>query len=339
MNDQLLAKKIKDVINEQESAGLFSGAILVAHNDQPIISMAAGYAIQPDILRNQPNTKFNLASVTKMLTAVAVLKLVEQGKLDLHTLISAYNSDLPHADKITLHQLLTHTAGFDRYWNDAYRSTRSDLRTIGDYLKLFTDEPLLFEPGTQFHYGNTGYVVIGALIEQVSGLSYYEFMKQKIFEPAGMKDTDFYEMDIPISNCAIGYTKERWNEPPDGLLRNNQYIYGVKGSPSEHCFSTTDDLFLFFKKLKGYQLIGKPFVDLCFTSHARDEKPGISYGYGFHIIDDGIHGHVIGHGGRAMGGDTFALMYDLGFTLIILSNYDRPAARAIMNKVADLFIE
>ena len=339
MNDQTLAKKIKDAVIEQESAGQFSGAILVAHNDEPIISMAAGYAIHPNILRNQPDTKFNLASVTKMLTAVAVMKLVERGKLDLHTLISAYNSELPHANQITLHQLLTHTAGFDRYWNDAYRSARSDLRTIAGYLKLFGNEPLLFEPGTQFHYGNTGYVIIGALIEQISGFSYYEFMKHEIFEPAGMKETDFYEMDLPISNCAIGYTKERWDEPADGKLRNNQYIYGVKGSPSEHCFSTTTDLFLFFKQLKGYQLIGKPLVDLCFTSHARDEKPGVSYGYGFHIIDDGIHGHVVGHGGRAMGGDTFALMYGIGYTLIILSNYDRPAARLLMNKVADMFIE
>jgi len=338
INDGFLAQKIKDLVAEQESAGKFSGAILVAHNDLPIIRAASGYAIRPDILRNRPNTKFNLASVTKMLTAVAAMKLVEQGKLNLHSLVSEYNPDLPHANQITLHQLLTHTAGFDRYWNDAYRSARSDLRTIGDYLKLFNNEPLLFEPGTQFHYGNTGYVVIGALIEQVSGLSYYEFMKKEIFEPTGMNDTDFYEMDVPISNCAIGYTRERWDEPLDGQLRSNQFIYGVKGSPSEHCFSTTDDLFLFFKALKSNNLIGKPFVDLCFTPHAQDEKPGVNYGYGFHIIDDGIHGRLIGHGGRGMGADTFAVIYDVGYTVIILSNFDRPAARTILNKIADMFI-
>lgn len=338
MNDEILVNRIKEVVIEQEDNGKFSGTVLLAHNEQPILKMATGYAIHPDILRNQVNTKFNLASVTKMLTAVAAMKLVEQGKLDLHNPISEYDPELPHAKAITLHQLLTHTAGFDRYWNDAYRAARSDLRSIDDYLKLFKEDALLFTPGSQHHYGNTGYVIIGALIEKVSGLSYYDYMKREIFQPCGMNDTDFYEMDLPISNCAIGYTREGWFGPTDGQLRSNQFIYGVKGSPSEHCFSTVDDLFLFFDKLTKYQIIGKPFVQDCFTTHAQDEKPGVNYGYGFHIIDDGIHGRLIGHGGRGMGADTFAVIYDVGYTVIILSNFDRPAARSILNKIADMII-
>lgn len=338
MNDETLVKKIKEYVIEQEGSSKFSGTLLLAHNGQPILKMAAGYAIYPDILRNQINTKFNLASVTKMLTAVAAMKLVEHGKLDLHIPVSEYDADLPHANSITLHQLLTHTAGFDRYWNEAYRSTRSDLRSIQDYLRLFKDEPLLFEPGSRFHYGNTGYVIIGALIEKVSGISYYEFMKREIFQSCGMINTDFYEMDMPISNCAIGYTREGWFGPTDGQLRSNQFIYGVKGSPSEHCFSTVDDLFLFLEKLTNYQLIGKSFVQQSFMPQAQDEKPGVNYGYGFHIIDDGVHGRLIGHGGRAMGADTFAVIYDVGYTVILLSNFDRPAARTILNKIADLII-
>jgi CubicO group peptidase (beta-lactamase class C family) len=290
MNDETLVKRIEETVVEQEENGNFSGTVLLAHHSKPILKMAAGYAIYPDILRNQVNTKFNLASVTKMLTAVAAMILVEQGKLKLHIPVSVYDPGLPYANAITLHQLLTHTAGFDRYWNDAYRAARSDLRSIDDYLELFKDDALLFEPGTQHHYGNTGYVIIGALIEKVSGLSYYEYMKREIFQPCGMKDTDFYEMDMPISNCAIGYTREGWFGPTDGQLRSNQFIYGVKGSPSEHCFSTVDDLFLFLEKLTSYQVIGKPYVEQCFTPHAQDEKPGVNYGYGFHIIDDGIHG-------------------------------------------------
>lgn len=339
LTDNALIQKIQTFLDEQESADKFSGTVLVAHNNQPILTTARGYAIRPAILRNQPDTKFNVASVTKMFTAIAIMQLVAKAKLDLQVPISIYNANLPYADQITVHQLLTHTAGFDHYWNDAYRAARSDLRTIDDYLKLFADTPLLFPPGTRHHYSNSGYVVLGALIEQVSGLSYYEYLKSEIFQVAGMNDTDFYEMDLPIANCAIGYTRENWFTPDDGQLRSNQFIYAVKGSPSGHCFSTVQDIFLFFQALQNQRLLDRHHIELCFIPHATGEQVGVSYGYGFHIIDDGKHGHVIGHGGRALGGDTFALMYDLGYNVIVLSNYDRPAARTVINRIADMLIE
>ena len=166
MIDDELIQKVETFLDEQESADKFSGAVLIAHNNEPILKTARGYAIRPEILRNQPDTKFNIASVTKMFTAVGVMQLAAKEKLDLHIPISIYDATLPHADQITVHQLLTHTAGFDRYWNDAYRAARSDLRTINDYLKLFADTPLEFPPGTRHHYGNTGYVILGALIKK-----------------------------------------------------------------------------------------------------------------------------------------------------------------------------
>jgi D-alanyl-D-alanine carboxypeptidase len=267
--DNELVEKVQILLDEQESSDRFSGAILIAHDNQPILATARGYAIHPEVLRNQPDTKFNIASVTKMLTAIAVMQLVASGKLELHLPIEIYDSNLPYADQITIHQLLTHTAGFDMYWNDAYRATRSDLRTIDGYLKLFADTPLEFPPGTRHHYGNAGYVVLGALIEQVTGISYYEHMRREIFERVGMKDTDFYEMDIPITNCAVGYTRKNWFGPTDGQLRNNHFIYAIKGSPSEHCFSTVQDLFLFFQALQTYRLLDAYHTELCFTPHIR----------------------------------------------------------------------
>ena len=339
MNDHEFIEKVNTLLDEQEAADKFSGSVLVTRGDQLILTAARGYAIHPNVLRNQLDTKFNIASVTKMFTAIAVMQLVAQGKLDLHVPVATYNPDLPHANEITIHQLLTHTAGFDRYWNDAYRAARSDLRTIADYLKLFADTPLEFPPGTRHHYGNSGYVILGALIEQITGMSYYEYMRQRFFLPIGMQDTDFYEMDLPIANCAVGYTREYWFSPEDGQLRSNQFIYGVKGSPSEHCFSTVQDLFLFFQALQSQRLLDAHYTELCMTPHASDEKPGAHYGYGFHIIDAGKHGRLIGHGGRAMGGDAFAVTYrELGHTVIVLSNYDRPAARRILNGIADLLI-
>lgn len=338
MNDAELIENVNAMLDVQSTADKFSGSVLVAHGDQPILTAAHGYAIHPNVLPNQPDTKFNIASVTKMLTAVAVMQLVQGGALQLHTPISKYNPNLPYASQITVHQLLTHTAGFDSYWNDAYRAARSDLRTVNDYLKLFADVPLEFPPGTRHHYGNCGYVLLGALIEQVTGKSYYEHMQQ-VFQQVGMRDTDFYEMDLPIPNCAVGYTNDNWFGPEDGQRRVNHYIYGVKGSPSEHCFSTVHDLFLFCQALESGRLLDAQYLDLCFTPHVAAKQPGVSYGYGFHIIDDGIHGHVIGHGGRAMGGDAFALMYrDLGYTVIALSNYDRPAARTVIDGIANMLV-
>jgi D-alanyl-D-alanine carboxypeptidase len=338
LTDDELIDKTQAFLDEQEAADTFSGAVLIAHHNRPILKTARGYAIRPQILRNQSDTKFNIASVTKMFTAIAVMQLVAKGKLDLHVPVSRYNAELPYANQITIHQLLTHTAGFDRYWNDAYRAARSDLRTINDYLKLFADTPLEFPPGTRHHYGNTGYVVLGALIEGVTELSYYEYMKREVFQVAGMKDTDFYEMDLPIPNCATGYTRENFFTPEDGKLRSNQFIYAVKGSPSEHCFSTIEDIFLFFQAFQNNQLLADHYKELCVISHTAGEQSGVSYGYGFHIIDDGKHGHVVGHGGRAMGGDAFALMYDLGYIVIVLSNYDRPSARTVVNRIADMLI-
>ena len=339
MNDATLIAHIHALLDAEAAVDRFSGAVLVAQGDQPLLATARGYAIHPNVLANQPDTKFNLASITKMLTAVAVMQLVASGKLDLHTPIAAYNRDLPYADQITIHQLLTHTASFGRYWNDAYRAARSDLRTVSDYLELFATTPLEFPPGTRYSYGNCGYVVLGALIEHVTREAYYDYMRQAIYQPAAMQDTDHYELDLPIANLAVGYTNDNWFGPTDGQRRANHFIYAVKGSPAEHCYSTVYDLFHFFQALQTQRLLDGYYTELCFTPHCAAEQPGVSYGYGFHIIDAGKHGRVIGHGGRALGGDTFALMYrDLGYTVIVLSNYDRPAARRVVDQIADLLI-
>jgi CubicO group peptidase (beta-lactamase class C family) len=339
LDDSELRSQIEHLLDTEAAADRFSGSVLLARGETPLLASARGYAIHPQVLPNHPDTRFNIASVTKMLTAVAVMQLAAAGRLDLDKQIAFYDSSLPHASEVTARQLLLHTAGFDYYWNDAYRAARSDLRAISDYLQLFASAPLLFPPGTQHHYGNVSYVVLGALIECITGVSYYEHIRQSVFVPAGMTSSGFFEMDLPVSNFAVGYTTQNWFSPDDGQRRANNYIYAVKGSPSEHCFSTTADLFAFFLALRAGQLLPLAVVEQCITPQVDTGQPGISYGYGFHIIDDGKHGQVVGHGGKAMGGDAFAVWYrDLGSTLVVLSNYDRPAARRVMNAVADRLI-
>jgi hypothetical protein len=154
-----------------------------------------------------------------------------------------------------------------------------------------------------------------------------------------MFDSDHYELNLPIANRAVGYATDAWSDPSDGLRRTNHFIYAVKGSPASNGFSTVQDLFRFFQALQTQRLLDSSVTDLCFTPHTPCDQPGVSYGYGFHIIDDGQHGRIISHGGRAFGGDAFALMYrDLGYTVIVLANYDRPATRYISNAIADMLI-
>jgi len=339
LNDTALIEHVQTLLDAHAAADRFSGAVLVAHDDQPLVTMARGYAIHPNVLPNQPDTKFDIASVNKMFTAVAVMQLVASGKLDLYAPISAYNLDLPNSNSTTIHHLLTHTAGFGDYWNDAYRAARSELRTVTGYLQLFATTPLAFPPGTRHQYSNAGYVVLGAIIEYVTGLSYYEHMRRSIYQPAGMPNTDHYELDVPIANRAVGYTNDTWLGPADRLRRSNHFIYAVKGSPASNGFSTVHDLFRFFQALQNQRLLDAQHTDLCYTAHTAGEQPSVSYGYGFHIINGGQHGRVIGHGGRAFGADAFALMYrDLGYTVIVLSNYDRPAARRIIDAIADMLV-
>jgi D-alanyl-D-alanine carboxypeptidase len=339
LNNTALIEHVHALLDVQAATDRFSGAVLVAHDDQPLVATARGYAIHPNVLPNQPDTKFDIASVTKMFTAVAVMQLVASGNLDLSTPISAYNLDLPNTHSITIHHLLTHTAGFGDYWNDAYRAARSDLRTVTDYLRLFATTPLACSPGTRHHYSNAGYVVLGAIIEYVTGQSYYDHIRLSIYQPAAMSDSDHYALDLPIANRAVGYTSDMWGGPADGLRRTNQFIYAVRGSPASNGFSTVHDLFRFFQALQTHRLLDTQHTELCCTAHVTSEQPGVSYGYGFHILDDDQHGRVIGHGGRAFGGDAFALMYrDLGYTVIVLSNYDRPAARHIIDAIAAMLI-
>jgi CubicO group peptidase (beta-lactamase class C family) len=179
----------------------------------PILTAARGYALHPEILLNRPDTKFNIASVTKMLTAVAIMQLVAAGKLDLHTPVAAYNPDLPYASQITIHQLLTHTAGFDRYWNDAYRAALGSAHSkrLSDIICHHASRISARHTSSLMKFG---YVVPGALIEQASGQSYYDYLQQAIYQPLGMRYRAFRN-GLALSPTAIGYTKNRTGRKMD----------------------------------------------------------------------------------------------------------------------------
>jgi CubicO group peptidase (beta-lactamase class C family) len=333
----ILLPELDQFVQQEANANRFSGVILITHDGRPIYETAHGFADLAFQVPNRLDTIFNLASITKMFTAVAIVQLAEQGKLDFQQPVAAYLPDYPRATEITIHHLLTHTAGMGDFWNDAYRAARSELRTIPAYLALFRDTPLSFTPGERYQYGNTGYVLLGAIIEQITGRSYYDHVRQAIFEPAGMTHTDFYEIDRPIPNLAVGYTYLDWyGRPHPDYLTNNLYIYAPKGSPANGCYAPAHDLLKFATALRQHRLVSPEYTRLMFTGKVDVAgQPNVQYGYGFFCVTDEA-GRLVGHGGRGMGIDAFCNLYlDTGYTIIVLANYDRPAARNIVHWLSE----
>ena len=208
------------------------------------------------------------------------------------------------------------------------------LRSVDDFLALFIDEPLAFRPGERFEYSNSGYVVLGALVERVCGGSYYDYVRKHIYDPAGMSDTDAYELDRDAPNLAIGYTRHGDVGPEPGPRRNNLFLHSIKGSPAGGGYSTVGDLVRF-----GAALLDHRLLDADHTATALAGKvqmgPG-RYGYGF--VEERENDHrVVGHGGGFLGISTqFELHVDRGYSVAVLSNYDPPAADRVARWIRQL---
>jgi CubicO group peptidase (beta-lactamase class C family) len=190
-------------------ADLFSGAVLVAKDGRPLFAGAYGLANAAHGVPNRLDTKFNLGSMNKMFTGVAVAQLAAQGRLAFDDPLAGHVPDYPRraAERVTLRHLLTHTAGVPDFFGNPYFAAAKDrFRSTADFLSLFRDEPLAFAPGEQWRYSNSGYILLGVVIERVSGRSYAGYVREHVHAPAGMADTDLYEADRPVANLAEGYT-------------------------------------------------------------------------------------------------------------------------------------
>ena len=310
------------------AADQFSGAVLVAKDEMVQFQQAYGMAEKNFQVPARLDTKYNLGSMNKMFTAVAIVQLVEQGKVSLHEPISRYLPDYPRerAERITLHHLLTHTSGLGSYWNDAFERQRMNLRTVSDFLALFIDDPLLFLPGDGWSYSNAGFIVLGAIIEAVSGKDYYTYVRERIYHPAGMEDTDAYELDSIVPNLAVGYTYKGKQTPTEPKQRrNNLLLHGVKGGPAGGGHSTVQDLYKFSRALRSHVLLSPESTQLLLAGKVeRSDMPGRKYAYGFgERYNQGRR--IVGHGGGFPGISThFEFSPESGDTVIVLSNYDPP---------------
>ncbi len=312
---------------------VFSGTILLAKGDDILYSHACGEASKRFHVANNIDTKFNLGSMNKMFTATAINQLVERGVLAYDETIEAHvdQSWLPSdvTSKITIHHLLTHTSGLGSYFNETYwNGSRELYRDVDDFKPLVSGEQLAFEPGERFRYSNTGMLLLGVVIESATGQSYFDYIRENIYEAAGMANSDSYEMDFPVDNLAIGYIPNRNSEYG---WENNLYKHVIKGGPAGGGFSTVTDIYHFARALETGKLVSNETLELMWTDHSGD-----GYGYGFGIAE-GPAGKVTGHGGGFPGlNSNLDIFVDSGYVVVVMSNYDEgasPVARQISNLI------
>lgn len=305
--------------------GQFSGAALVARNDEPILEVAYGLADRSLHLSNQIGTKFNLGSMNKMFTAVAILQLVEQGKLSIDGTIANVLPDYPNypvANAVTIDQLLTHTAGMgDCFSGEFFTTPAEQLKTVAGYLPLFVDKPLEFDPGTQYAYSNEGYIVLGLVIEKITGESYFDYVRENIYAPSSMINTDAFELDTRVPDLAIGYTTQDAEGNETGILAEHTSLMPIKGTPAGGGYSTIEDLFRFRNALLGNRLLNPESTQRLLTGKV-EIRDNVRYAYGF--LEKMVDGQrIVGHGGNAPGVCNVMDMHlEGGNTIIVLSNSD-----------------
>jgi CubicO group peptidase (beta-lactamase class C family) len=283
-------EKLSAYLDAAAKVQKFNGSVLVAKGGAILFAKGYGLANAEYDIPNSPDTKFRLGSITKQFTATAILILQDQGKLKVEDRISKYLANAPKAwDKVTIHHLLTHTSGIPSYTDDpSYGKNMTKPETVDSMIARFKDKPLEFEPGSKFHYDNSGYFLLGAIIEKVSGKTYEAFLKEAIFQPLRMTSTGYDRHATVLPKRASGY--ERRGE---GLV-NAPYLDMNQPFAAGSLYSTVGDLYKWDRALKACKLISKPAMAAMFKPFKNN------YAYGWAIGERKGH-KQIGHGGGING--------------------------------------
>jgi CubicO group peptidase (beta-lactamase class C family) len=297
----------------------FGGTVLIVQGDRILLSEGFGSADIENNIPNTPRTRFRLGSVTKQFTAMAVLMLQSRGELSVEAPVCGYVYDCPeHWQEITIHQLLTHSSGLTDSWRFYVGKNDTDVPfPPQEIIGWFKSAPLDFEPGTGFAYSNTGYVLLGVLIEEVSGQSYISFLQQNIFQPLDMNDTGY---DQPGADLAVGYREYGVAAP----VINTTLAYSAGG-----LYSTVEDLYrwdqaLYTDELSPHESMAAIFKAHIPSPHLPYSPPYDQLGYGYGWFIGEFKGHrVASHGGTYSGYRAQIERYlDDQVTIIILSNLE-----------------
>ena len=218
-----LTAAIDSFVTRRVAENSFSGVVAVALNGKMTYQRAAGLANRAQGIPLTLDTKLQIASITKIFTQVAILQLEQAGKLSLADTVGKFLPGYPNStvrSRVTVDQLLHHRSGVGSFWNAEFMARHASIHTVSDYMALFDRDSLLFQPGTGEEYSNGGYVLLGAIIERVSGQSYHDYVRTHIFEPAGMTGTTPYDNRRAVANGAVGYTSQSLDGPGPGDSRH-----------------------------------------------------------------------------------------------------------------------
>lgn len=324
--------KISQIIEEHDQAQSFSGSILV-DNQEHTYTQSFGYADRSNAIKNNANTRFGIASGCKIFTAVAVCQLVQEGRLTFETLLKDCTDDEnPQFDpNITVHQLLTHSSGipdyFDEDTTDDFEALWQEIPnyqicTPKDFLPLFQDRPMKFKPGERFHYNNAGYILLGLIVEKISGMEFTKYVEQNIFQRCGMEESGYYRLDQLPPNTALGYIDE------GSSWRTNIYSLPVQGGPDGGAFTTVRDMQRFWNALFENRLLDPRMTELLLTPKTQ-ESDTLYYGYGVWIrmSNNQIFKHFV------MGGDPGVSMhsavYANGLHIHVIGNTNVNAGKTV----------
>lgn len=311
-NDKKMVEFFNKFFQDLADKNNFNGVVLFAREDNIFFHRGYGIANRDSGQRITTSTKFNLASASKMFTTVAIAKLVEEGRLKFDDNIGKYLDTSWISEeigqKILIRHLLSHTSGLGLYWEEWDKHSKSIIN-IDDYKKIISTD-LSFEPGTEGIYSNTGFILLGAIIESVTGQSYYDYVDQLIFKLLNMENTGFFRNDESDPSRSVGYFEDKED---DGILKNNLDLHGIRGSSAGGCWSTASDMHRFMRALASDVLIGPETREFLLTPSRLFKN----YGYGIQL-QNGWYGHWGGFPGI----EAFVMYYyQTGHTLIVFSNY------------------
>ena len=327
MSEEQALAALRTEIDRRVAADNFSGAVMVTKNGKTIFTGAYGLADRQKKIKNDLDTQFHLGSMNKMFTAVSTLQLVQAGKLKLSGTVGEYLPDYPNKDlasKVTIHHLLTHTGGTGDFFGPEFDKHRLELRTLQDYVKLYGQRGLEFEPGSKWDYSNYGFLLLGVIVQKVSGQDYYDYVRQHVYGPAGMTSTDSLPEDQIVAKRSVGYTKPG----PGESWRPNTDTLPYRGTSAGGGYSTVADLQRFADAIKNHKLLDAQNTELLTTGKA-ETGGGAKYAYGFmDQVSGGVRSY--GHGGGAPGMNGDLTIYpQSGYVVAVLANMDPPAAQRI----------